>query len=434
MDEAAEANQPANVRAVEVDADVVEIAREEPPKRPPTAYFLFCSVHRAAIQAEVSAAALADSNEKKGVTVIAKRLGEKWKSLNDEERSDFQSRAKQLKAEFDESMKLYQAKHPINKPSKNQPGSIAQQSNETNQLIIPLAIIRRIVKLDLSIHRMSKEAVSALTKCTELFLQFFAFSCIKSASLAKRRSVRWSDLLEVSEGVGGMEFLRKEMRQFSQRFEAAEKLKQQEKAADKSTENKQQANEKFDENDDEITEINQSKASEENDGINAASNSIDSAATAAASMKKSSTNSSNNRWRKAESKKHSTKPSQSRDIGAMFQSMATANKRSIDEQEHENDDEENIVEIDAPSHAAIPVSSISDSSDESNVDVQIAIEEEEEVEEMRNVNQSINQQKRSIDHEDSIDQEEIDIEYVVSKRRKRAAIIEDDSDVEEVVA
>ncbi|KAK1326609.1 High mobility group B protein 7 [Acorus calamus] len=66
------------------------------PKRPPTAFFLFMDDFRKEYKA-------AHPNSK-GVAVVAKEGGEKWKSMTDEEKKPYIDKMAELKAEYEKAV------------------------------------------------------------------------------------------------------------------------------------------------------------------------------------------------------------------------------------------------------------------------------------------------------------------------------------------
>lgn len=67
-----------------------------PPKKPVSAYFLFCNEHREATKATYLAQAETD---KVNVAAIAKLLGEQWRNLTDQQRKEYQAKAAEKSAE-----------------------------------------------------------------------------------------------------------------------------------------------------------------------------------------------------------------------------------------------------------------------------------------------------------------------------------------------
>ncbi|KAI3698602.1 hypothetical protein L2E82_42265 [Cichorium intybus] len=66
------------------------------PKRPPTAFFLFMDEFRVTFKA-------ANPDNKK-IAMVAKEGGEKWKSMTDEEKKPFTTRAAELKEEYQKAL------------------------------------------------------------------------------------------------------------------------------------------------------------------------------------------------------------------------------------------------------------------------------------------------------------------------------------------
>merc|ERR1719192_1663142 len=72
------------------------------PKRPPNAYMLFANANRARVREE---------NPDLKITEVAKKLGDSWKTIPQEEKQTFLDKAKRLKQEYNE-------KYPKEKKSK----------------------------------------------------------------------------------------------------------------------------------------------------------------------------------------------------------------------------------------------------------------------------------------------------------------------------
>lgn len=70
------------------------------PKRPSTGFFLYVADKREEVKASLP------EDQRKKVTLITKRVGEMWKT-NEEEKNKYNERAKKLKAEWDEKMAAY---------------------------------------------------------------------------------------------------------------------------------------------------------------------------------------------------------------------------------------------------------------------------------------------------------------------------------------
>lgn len=74
--------------------------------RGPTAYFLFTAENRSAVQEELKSKATSE-NEKISVAAISKAIGEKWRSLSDEEKQRYKDLAAEKAAEISKGTNLF---------------------------------------------------------------------------------------------------------------------------------------------------------------------------------------------------------------------------------------------------------------------------------------------------------------------------------------
>ncbi|XP_006012057.2 high mobility group protein B2a [Latimeria chalumnae] len=71
------------------------------PKRPPSAFFIFCSEHRPKIKSDSPGLSIGDT---------AKKLGEMWSSQTAKEKTPFEQKAAKLKEKYDQEVAAYRAK------------------------------------------------------------------------------------------------------------------------------------------------------------------------------------------------------------------------------------------------------------------------------------------------------------------------------------
>jgi len=83
------------------------------PKRPPSAFFIFCSDHRPNIKAE---------NPSFGIGDIAKKLGELWSKQGAKDRAPYEAKAVKLKEKYEKDMAAYRAKSGMAGGAKRGPG------------------------------------------------------------------------------------------------------------------------------------------------------------------------------------------------------------------------------------------------------------------------------------------------------------------------
>eukprot|EP00818_Percolomonas_sp_WS_P006067 CAMPEP_0117438120 /NCGR_PEP_ID=MMETSP0759-20121206/1887_1 /TAXON_ID=63605 /ORGANISM="Percolomonas cosmopolitus, Strain WS" /LENGTH=220 /DNA_ID=CAMNT_0005229797 /DNA_START=51 /DNA_END=713 /DNA_ORIENTATION=+ len=88
---------------------------DAPPKRPQTAFFLFSKDKRASL---VGQAKFKTAEGKQDTKAITRELGRLWKGLDDDEKTEYNDKAKQLKEKWDADMEQYKEDHPDFRPTK----------------------------------------------------------------------------------------------------------------------------------------------------------------------------------------------------------------------------------------------------------------------------------------------------------------------------
>ena len=190
-------------------------------KRPQSSFLLFCADHRAAVRGRLS-----ESGGAGGVAAVAKVLGEMWKTRTAEQKSEYEAKAKEAKAAYQRAV--------LQRQASPAPARMAAPSPfEAAELTIPPSFVKRLLHLDPSIKRTSKEAACALSCCAEAFLSSLVTACTKVAAGRKRRRLAMDDVLAVVDGVTGMDFLRAEMRTMKKEFDAQRDRERQVHEAEK---------------------------------------------------------------------------------------------------------------------------------------------------------------------------------------------------------
>ena len=77
------------------------------PKRPMSAWLIFCGTRRATIKAE---------NPELKMTDIVKKMGEEWKAMSEEDKKEFNEQAAEKRKIYDEEMKTYKEQLPPEQP------------------------------------------------------------------------------------------------------------------------------------------------------------------------------------------------------------------------------------------------------------------------------------------------------------------------------
>ena len=176
---------------------VPEPIEGRPPKRARTAYFIFADVMRPRVQQE---------HPGEGVATQAKAIGALWKSIEENERDKYKAMATKEKEAFATAMTAYQAKFGSELESNNN----ANQTSE-DDLVFPVARIRKIAKLDPEVKTLSKEALQLVVKSAELALAKLGQESVKVARLQNRRTLLADDIAHVCSHREAFRFLKEDI-------------------------------------------------------------------------------------------------------------------------------------------------------------------------------------------------------------------------------
>ena len=182
-----------------------------PPKRGPTAYFLFADSARAEVRAELvasaasAAAAAADPAStfscqeppKISVAAVAKGVGERWKALSEAEREAWKERAASKAAEA--AVAREEAAAGGEAAGEEEEGTEAQAAAAAAPVFssfFPLSIVRKLIMLDPEVGRVSADAAKAISMAAAAFASAtLAGSAAAVAARNKRRTLRVSDVI-----------------------------------------------------------------------------------------------------------------------------------------------------------------------------------------------------------------------------------------------
>eukprot|EP00924_Labyrinthula_sp_SR-Ha-C_P001491 augustus_masked-scaffold_55-processed-gene-1.52-mRNA-1 protein AED:1.00 eAED:1.00 QI:0/-1/0/0/-1/1/1/0/225 len=135
------------------------------PRLPQTGYFVFAEEKRKTLMEDFP-------GEKVGV--IAKKLGKLWKNLSDDEKESYKRVA--------QKNKLLNA----NRSSTN------KRNASNKEVELPVGKIRKIIKLDEEVEKVSKDAILAIAKSTEFFLEELGKEAekFKEGSIIKEKNLK----------------------------------------------------------------------------------------------------------------------------------------------------------------------------------------------------------------------------------------------------
>jgi len=158
-----------------------------PLKRARTAYFIFQDEKRPQVQAE---------HKGQSIGIIARAIGQLWSKLNPEEKRKYQLQStkerEQVSIQMQELKKLGLLPNPhMSDENERSVSGIGEG------MILPVARIRKICRLDPEVRGMSKEAVNLVTKAAEKFIHKLGKEAVMVAQMQNRRKLLPEDVAEV---------------------------------------------------------------------------------------------------------------------------------------------------------------------------------------------------------------------------------------------
>lgn len=157
-------------------------------KKPMSAWILFSVEYREKLHREQPHLNFKD---------LAQRLSERYKDLSAEERSYYDDLAKKDKLRYQQEM--------LSSVSRTPTTNIV---SESMALILPLARVKKIMKMDPDVNNIQKNALLAVTKVTELFLQYMGTRAHHVALQRRAKSVKQSDVIQAIHSLDTLRFLR----------------------------------------------------------------------------------------------------------------------------------------------------------------------------------------------------------------------------------
>jgi len=139
---------------------------------------------------------------------VVRIIGEQFRSLSAEEKDRLELLAQQDKERYIKEMEI-QAKLDVEMKANN---AVVNENGISViariPLTIPIARVRRTIKLDPDVKNLSKESVALVTKAVELFIGYLATRSSQGVSLRGSKQVNEYDLLHTIHTNRTLEFLR----------------------------------------------------------------------------------------------------------------------------------------------------------------------------------------------------------------------------------
>jgi histone H3/H4 len=176
------------------------------------------------------------------VAAVAKALGALWKELTDAQRHPYHDRAAQERARVQahvfERQQKEKAKNPTSgaDDSSTSPSSSNKRgcSSSDDHLVLPLAKVKKICKLDPDVRGLSREAVAAIARASELVLARLGCEAVKVAAMQNRRTLLPDDVVVVCQNREQFSFLREDLVDLA-RLQHQQKLDSKSKAGSSSS-------------------------------------------------------------------------------------------------------------------------------------------------------------------------------------------------------
>lgn len=148
------------------------------------AYLVFAGEMREPTKAEL----VAEGDAKPGMGDIAKRVGEKWKLLSEDEKAAYKTKAETINAENEREYAAKIASGEIVEGGED-------DKDETEpDLSLPLARVKRIMRLDKEVKNTAVDACRLVSRATELFVESLVEGAFQTMKAQKRKTVKHGDV------------------------------------------------------------------------------------------------------------------------------------------------------------------------------------------------------------------------------------------------
>ncbi|CAI5721937.1 unnamed protein product [Peronospora effusa] len=165
-----------------------------PVKKPQSSYLLFCNEKRKQVM---------DKNPGIRIGEIQKIISVQWKELQPEEKEIYVQLAAKDKARYQQEL----LDHPL---INDEPTAEERMTRDSNVCIYPLGRVRKIVQSDPDVGKISKDALIAIAKASELFAQFLGTKSYEQALYRNKRQIKTSDVTRTIQTTASLDWLRED--------------------------------------------------------------------------------------------------------------------------------------------------------------------------------------------------------------------------------
>lgn len=133
---------------------------------------------------------IGEGNEKPTMGEIAKRVGVLWNQLDDAAKQVYKDKADELNAKA--AKEYEEAGGDAAADGADGDGDDGEKGAE--ELGLPLARVKRIMKLDKEVKNMQVDASKCVAKCAELFIESLVEGSFRSMKANKRKTIKYGDV------------------------------------------------------------------------------------------------------------------------------------------------------------------------------------------------------------------------------------------------
>jgi histone H3/H4 len=151
---------------------------------------------------------------KSKMAAVGKALGMLWKELADDQKRAYHERAAAERAHVEAQVlerERKQGNSNNNQSSSNSISSTKRGAANSADLVLPLAKVKKICKLDPDVRGLSREALAAIAKASELVLAKLGMESVKVAAMQNRRTLLPEDVVVVCQNREHFSFLREDI-------------------------------------------------------------------------------------------------------------------------------------------------------------------------------------------------------------------------------
>ena len=145
------------------------------------------------------------------LATIAKAIGQEWTNSDPAEKEKYQLKAAEERERVSAEIKALSDAGLLPEIS-NTSKRTRQDGITSNDLILPVARIRKIARLDPEVKGISKEGVALIAFATELFTKKLGMETMRIAQIQNRRTLMPEDVAEVCSTREQFIFLKEDIR------------------------------------------------------------------------------------------------------------------------------------------------------------------------------------------------------------------------------